>query len=109
MADIQQKYKPLRSEILQEVFEYLSFTDKLTCESVCKDWLKAALPCVNKSAELQSPIGVNLLLLNLTNSTQSDDMGYSGASVKKIKILIKDFADSNNNKGIEGKKILRAP
>lgn len=52
------------------------------------------------------PIGVNIHLSNLTSGTQTD-MGYDGASVKRMKILIKVFTDSNNNKAIEGENFLK--
>lgn len=62
--------KALPFEILQEVFAQLSFSDQLTCQTVCKAWSRAAVTCANKSLVIYGSSGVHLLAPSLLKVLQ---------------------------------------
>lgn len=96
MTDIKIK-KALPFEILEQIFDQISYTNQLTCQSVCKAWSRAAVECVNKSLQIYGPSGVHLLASKLVGSTENA-MEYTGASVKKIKISDRAMDKANNTR-----------
>lgn len=94
--NINMKKKALPFEILCPIFKLLPFSDRLICETVCKAWLRAAVACINKFLEVSGTSGVHLLASKLAEDSQNNLVDYSGAAVKKIKILDRNGDDSSN-------------
>lgn len=102
--------KVLPFEILEQIFDQVSYTDRFICQSVCKAWSRAAIACVNKSFEIYGPSSIHLLASSLATKTsaKNDLLSYSGAAVKKMKILDnRSMWRNNNNTERDGDKFIQ--
>lgn len=65
----------IHSDILDSIFEHLSFKDVLLAEAVCANWFKAANSRINVKFQ-NVPPPIPLLMLPLEGESESSNCGY---------------------------------
>lgn len=93
------KKKVLPFEIIFKVFDQISFSDRLVCQTVCKAWSRAASEGINKSLEIRGVSGVHFLASKLIESSENNMVNFSGVTVRRISIL-DTKSDSSTRLGI---------
>jgi hypothetical protein len=77
-------------ELLTQIFQYLSFSDQLVCQSICKNWSRPSLSCFNTTIDVFVEVmAFNKLVGKLggeVNSSSSSADNFSGNVVRKLKL-----------------------